>query len=69
MLHGCKLLQVYIKKQEIHVDIAKVVEGTLDASYHELERPLPRGKNKKVIGIMKYKLGAKIMTLSNELPD
>lgn len=63
MLHGCK------KKQDIHVDIAKDVEAALDASYHVLERPLPREKNKKVIGIMKYKLGAKIMTLPNELPD
>ena len=57
------------KKQDIHVDIAKDVEAALDASYHVLERPLPREKNKKVIGIMKYKLGAKIMTLPNELPD
>ena len=57
------------KKQDIHVDIAKDVEAALDASYHVLERPLPSEKNKKVIGIMKYKLGAKIMTLPNELPD
>ena len=29
---------------------------------HELERPLPKGKNEKVIGLMKGELGGKIMT-------
>ena len=31
-------------------------------SNHELDRPLPKGKNKKLIGLMKYELGRKIMT-------
>ena len=33
-----------------------------DTSNYELDRPLPKGTNKKVIGLMKDKLGEKIMT-------
>ena len=33
-----------------------------DASNYELERPLPKGKDKKLIGLMKDELGQKIMT-------
>ena len=32
-----------------------------DTSNYELERPLPEGKNKKTIGKMKRKWGAKII--------
>ena len=32
-----------------------------DTSNSELERPLPKGKNKKVIGLMKDQLGGKTM--------
>ena len=34
----------------------------MDISNYEVNRPLPTGKNKKVIGVMKDELGGKIMT-------
>ena len=33
-----------------------------DTSNYELDRPLPKGKNKNVIGLMRDELGGKIMT-------
>ena len=38
------------------------VETRSDTSNYKLDRPFPKGKNKKVIGLMKYELGGKIMT-------
>ena len=35
---------------------------TFDTSNYELERPLPKGKYIKVIGLMRDELGGKIMT-------
>ena len=51
----------------IYKDIAEDVETRFDTSNYELEcnsieRPLPKGKNKKVIGLMNDELGRKIMT-------
>ena len=42
--------------------IAKHVEARFHTSDYELDRSLPRGKNKKVIGLIKYELGRKIVT-------
>ena len=53
---------VYIKTDGIYKDIAEDVETRFDTSNYELESPLPKGKNKKVIGLMKGELGGKIMT-------
>ena len=33
-----------------------------NTSNYEVNRPLPTGKNKKIIGLMKNKLGGKIIT-------
>ena len=33
-----------------------------DSTHHKVDRPLPTGKNKKMIGLMEDKLGGKIMT-------
>ena len=51
----------HIKTDDIYKDIAEDVEKIFDTSNYELERPLPKGKNKKVIGVMKDELGRKIM--------
>ena len=53
---------VYIKSNYIYEDITEDVESRFDTSIYELDRPLPKGKNKKVIGLMKDELGAKIRT-------
>ena len=42
-------------------DIAEDVGTRFDTSNYELNRPLPKRQNKKVMGLMKYKLGGKIM--------
>ena len=52
---------VYIKTENIFTDIAKDVETKSDTSNYELERPLPRRKNKKVKRFMKDEFGGKIM--------
>ena len=52
---------LYIETDDIYKDIA-AVETRFDTSNYELERPLPKAKNKKVIGLMKDELGGKIMT-------
>ena len=52
---------VYIKTDDLYKDIAKDVETRFDISNYELDRPLPKGKFKKVIGLMKDKLDGKIM--------
>ena len=42
-------------------DIARDVETRFDTSNYELDIPLPKGKNKKVIRLLKNELGRKIM--------
>ena len=51
----------YIKTNDIHKDIPEDVETRFDTSNYELDGPLPKGKNKRVIGLMKDELGEKIM--------
>ena len=60
---------VYIKTDDIYKDIAEDVETRFDTSNYELERPLPKGKNKKVIALMKDELGGKILTKFVELKE
>ena len=50
-----------IKTEDFYKDIAEDVETRFDTSGYEPKRPLPIGKNKKVIGLMKDELGGKIM--------
>ena len=53
-----------IKTEEFYKDIASDVERLFDTSNYDKkgERPLPIGKNKKVIGLFKDELGGKIVT-------
>ena len=65
---GTDNFTVYKKKtDDASKDIAENVEARFDTSNYELEcysikRQLPKGKNKKVIGLIKDELGRKVMT-------
>ena len=48
---------VHVKTDSVYKD----VETRFDTSNYELERPLPKGINKKVISLMKDELGGKIV--------
>ena len=50
----------YIKTDD--KDIAKNVKFRFDTSDYKLDTLLSHGKNEKVIRLLKYKLGGKIMT-------
>ena len=51
-----------IKTNDFYKDISVEVDSRFDTSNYEVKRPLPVGKNKKVIGLMKDKLGVEVMT-------
>ena len=53
---------INIKTNDFYEDIASDVENRFDTSNYEVNRPLPTGMNKKVIGLMKDELGGKIIT-------
>ena len=53
--------KVNIKMNDFYEDIADDVENRFDTSNYEVNRLLPMGKNKKVIGLMKDELGGKII--------
>ena len=52
---------VHVKTDDIYKDIAEDVETRLETSNFVINRPLSKGKNKKVIGLMKNELGGQIM--------
>ena len=54
--------KIHIKTEDFYKDIADDVEKRFDTSNYEVDRPLPTGKNKKVIGLMNDELGGNIMT-------
>ena len=51
-----------INTNDFYKDISSDVENRFDTSNYEVNRPLPTGKNKKIIGLMKDELGGKIIT-------
>ena len=54
-------LIIHIKTKDFYKDIDDDVEKRLDTSNYEVDRPLSKGKNKQVIGLMKVELRDKIM--------
>ena len=50
---------VYIKIDDLYKGIEEDVETRFDTSSYELDKPFPKGRNKKVIGLMKDELREK----------
>ena len=50
------------KTKDFYKGIAQDVQERFDTSNYSVDRPLPKGKNKKVIGLMKDELGGGIIT-------
>ena len=50
---------VSLKTDDVYKDIIENVKTRFDTSNYKLDRPLPKEKNKKVIGSMKDELAAK----------
>ena len=55
-------LGLFVYTNDFYKDIANDVEKRFDTSNYEVNRLLPTGKNKKVIGLMKDELGGKIIS-------
>ena len=53
---------INIKTKDFYKDISQDVNERFDTSNYTFDRPLPKGKNKKVIGLMKDELGGDIIT-------
>ena len=53
---------IHIKPEEFCKDIADDVKSRYNTKNYEVDRPLPKAKNKKVIGLMKDQLVGKIIT-------
>ena len=53
---------MHIKTEDLYQDIVDDVEKIFDTSNYEVDRPLLREKNKKVIRLLKDELERKIMT-------
>ena len=56
---------VYIKTEDIYVNMANYVATILGISSYVLNRSLPKGKNDQLIEILKDKLGGEIMRLAS----
>ena len=53
---------MHINTEDFYKDIANDVEKRFDKTNYDCDRALPKGKKKKVIGLIKDELGGKIMT-------
>ena len=57
---------VHVRTEDVYGDIAQDVEARFDTSGCDVGRPLPKGKNKKVIGPMKDELGNRIIEYNSK---
>ena len=48
------MLNEYIKTDDNYKDIAEDAETRFDTQNYELDRPFSKGKNKTVVGLIKY---------------
>ena len=53
---------IHIKTEYFYKDIADDVKSKYDTSNYDVDRLLPKGMNKNVVGLMKDELGGKIIT-------
>ena len=53
---------INIKTEDFYKDIANDVDKRFDPSNYQCNRPLPTGKNKEVIGLMKDELAGRVIT-------
>ena len=60
ILYGDKKFHC-LKTDNVYKDIVVDVETRFNTSNYELDRSLPKGKSKKVIGSMKDKIGGKFV--------
>ena len=51
-----------VKTDDIYKDIPEYIETRFDTSNYELDKPISKGKNKKVIRLMIDELRGRIMT-------
>ena len=54
-------LIVHVKTDDIYKDVTEDFETRFDTSNNDVDRQLPKGKYKKVNGLMKDELGGQIM--------
>ena len=52
---------VHVKTEDIYKDTTEDVETRFDTSNFKLDRPLSKGKNERVIGLMKDELDGQLM--------
>ena len=53
---------IQIKIEDVYKDTPNDVEKRPDTSNYEINRPFPKGRNKKVVGLMNDELEGKILS-------